>query len=77
MNFDALTDKDIAELINLEKKVKNPGSRWSENRGNRQRNYNVSGGDFLFSKQMSRICLARRPYVRAIESRGFVQTVLC
>jgi hypothetical protein len=49
MNFDAITDIDIAELIKLEKKVKNPGSRWSESRGNKQRNYNVSGGDFLFS----------------------------
>ena len=48
MNFDALTDTDIQELIDMPKRVTNANARWKDNRGSRQKNYTVDGGDHLF-----------------------------
>lgn len=48
MNFDALTDSDIDYLITSSKCVKNPSARWSESRGNKQKNFNVEGGGLLY-----------------------------
>lgn len=48
MNFDRLTDGDIQALIDLPKVVKNPGTRWSESRGNRLRDFRVDGDSHLF-----------------------------
>lgn len=48
MNFDQLTDTDIAVLINHPKRVKNPKARWSEARGTKQKNHIVDGGHSQF-----------------------------
>jgi len=48
MNFDCLNDKDISYLINLQKHVKNPNTRWADKPGHKQKNYKVTGGDYLF-----------------------------
>ena len=41
MDFDQLTEQDIAALIAEPKDVVNPGARWSEKPGHRQRNHIV------------------------------------
>lgn len=48
MNFDALTDGNIQYLITLPKQVTNPNIRWAEKPGHQQKNYKVTGGDYLF-----------------------------
>lgn len=48
MNFDALSDDDITALIEMRKRVSNPGVRWSVKPGHKQRNFKVKGGDYLF-----------------------------
>ena len=48
MNFDLLTDADIAQLIALPKRVSNPSVRWQEKPGHKQRNFKVDGGDHSF-----------------------------
>lgn len=48
MNFDLLTDTDIAQLIALPKRVSNPSVRWQNKPGHKQRNLKVDGGDYSF-----------------------------
>lgn len=48
MNFDALSDRDIRELITMVKRATNPSARWQENRGSRQKNFNVEGESYAF-----------------------------
>lgn len=48
MNFDLLSDADITTLIELPKKVTNPTTRWQEKPGHQQRNYKLTGGDYIF-----------------------------
>lgn len=48
MNFDLLTDADIAQLIALPKRVSNPSVRWQDKPGHKQRNFKVEGGDHSF-----------------------------
>jgi len=48
VNFDCLTDQNIADLINLSKQVENSNIRWIEKPSHNQKNYKVVGGDYLF-----------------------------
>jgi hypothetical protein len=48
MNFDLLTDADIAQLIALPKRVSNPSVRWQDKPGHKQRNFKVDGGGYSF-----------------------------
>jgi hypothetical protein len=48
MNFDLLSDEDIAQLIALPKRVSNPSVRWQDKPGHKQRNFKVEGGDHSF-----------------------------
>lgn len=52
MNFDQLTDDDVAALLALPKRVTNPSVRWQDKPGHKQRNYKVEGGDFSFELYM-------------------------
>lgn len=52
MNFDELTDADVATLLALSKRVTNPTVRWQEKPGHKQRNFKVEGGDFSFELYM-------------------------
>lgn len=48
MDFDRLTDANIATLINLPKQVKNPAARWQLKPGHKQRNYKLESGKYYF-----------------------------
>lgn len=48
MNFDQLTDADIALLISRPKRVTNPQVRWQEKPGHRQRNFKLDCADYSF-----------------------------
>ncbi len=52
MNFDQLTDDDVAALLIMPKRVTNPSVRWQEKPGHKQRNYKVDGGDYTFELYM-------------------------
>lgn len=49
MNFNELTDKDIHTLITMRKKTVNPSAKWIENRGSKQKNYELKAGEYLFT----------------------------
>lgn len=49
MNFNELTDKNIDTLITMRKQVVNPSAKWTENRGSKQKNYELKAGEYLFS----------------------------
>lgn len=48
MNFDELSDTDIQTLLSLPKRVTNPGAKWKEKPGHRQKNFNISTDDYDF-----------------------------
>jgi len=48
MNFDALTDENIAKLIAMPKEVINPNAKWSEFRGSKQVNYDLKAKEYAF-----------------------------
>lgn len=52
MNFDQLTDEDVAALLALPKRVTNPTVRWQDKPGHKQRNFKVDGGDYSFELYM-------------------------
>lgn len=49
MNFDELTDKDIDSLIAIPKMVSNPNARWLDNRGSKQKNFELTSKHYLFT----------------------------
>lgn len=49
MNFDNMTDTDLAGLQNLPKCIINPKTQWIDKRGHWQKTYDIKGGDILFS----------------------------
>ncbi|MDO8895382.1 hypothetical protein [Nitrosomonas sp.] len=54
MNFDLLSDEDIARLLALPKRVSNPSVRWQDKPGHKQRNFKVEGGDYSFELYLRR-----------------------
>lgn len=48
MNFDALTEAEIDQLIKLRKRVTNPNVRWVTKPGHKQRNFKLEDGDYWF-----------------------------
>lgn len=48
MNFDALNDAEIDQLIKLRKQVTNPNVRWTVKPGHRQRNFKLEEADHWF-----------------------------
>jgi len=48
MNFDNLSDEDLDKLRAIDKRVTNPGARWTDKPGHRQRNLKVTGGKYQF-----------------------------
>ena len=65
MNFDRLTDSDIAELIETPKRVTNPGAKWKAIRGSRQKDYMATGNGHRF-----RLFLRQSDYDRGNFSCG-------
>lgn len=55
MNFDNLSDEDLDMLRTVSKRITNPGARWSEKPGHRQRNFTVKsdGHEYVLYQRQS------------------------
>ena len=56
MNFDSITDRDIDSLITMPKRAVNPTAKWRKNRGSRQKDYRLAGGDYSFRLFLRQHC---------------------